>query len=103
MSKVGVIAKMQAQPGKRQEALDALQQLVDNAQGEAGTLIYAMHVDTADEATIWFYELYSDGDALAAHSGSDVMKQVGMGLREVMAGRPELHVLSPVAGKGLDL
>jgi quinol monooxygenase YgiN len=103
MSKVAVLAKMVAQDGKRDEAVAKLQALVDHVASEGGTEVYVMHTSDADPNVIWFYELYTDGDALALHGGSDVMKQVGGGLRDVMAARPEITLLTPVAGKGLSL
>ena len=103
MSKVAVLAKMVAQDGKRDEAVAKLQALVDHAATEGGTEVYAMHTCDAEPDVIWFYELYTDSDALGAHGGSDVMKQVGGSLREVMAARPEITILTPVVAKGLEL
>lgn len=103
MSKVAVLAKMVAQDGKRDEAVAKLQSLVDHAGSEGGTEVYVMHVSDSDPNVIWFYELYTDTDALTAHGTSDVMKQVGGGLRDVMAARPEITLLTPVGGKGVSL
>jgi quinol monooxygenase YgiN len=47
------------------------------------------------------YEEYASEEALAAHGGSDTMKELGMALRPLAAGRPELTIASPVSGKGL--
>ena len=103
MAKLAVLAKMVAQEGKREEAVAKLQELVDHVATEDGTEVYAMHTSDAEPNVIWFYELYTDSDALGAHGGSDVMKQVGGALREVMAARPEITLLTPVAAKGLSL
>ena len=94
---------MTAQDGKRDEAVARLQALVAHVATEEGTEVYAMHVSDSDPNMILFYELYADGDALAVHSGSDVMKQVGRELRDVMASRPEITLLTPVAAKGIAL
>jgi quinol monooxygenase YgiN len=51
---------------------------------------------------VWFYELYRDGDALAAHGGSEAMKAMGPPLASLLAGRPELTFLTPVRAKGLE-
>lgn len=104
MSKVAVIAKLTAVEGKRSEVAEVLAGLaMDNVADEAGTEIYAAHVDSGDEVTVWFYELYSDQDALAAHGAGDGMKTVGAALAGLLAGPPEIHVLGPVAAKGLEL
>ncbi len=101
MSKVAVIAKIPAQPGKRDELVAALQAALDNAEGEADTLTYILHEDLADADVVWFYELYTDQDALVAHGTSDAFKAIGAALRPFAAGRPELTMLKPVGGKGL--
>lgn len=57
-------------------------------------------MSTKEPDVVWFYELYSDQDALKAHGTSDAMKATAS-LAEFMAGRPELQFLEPVVGKGL--
>ena len=66
MSKVGIIAKMTAKQGQRSALVAALQPLLDAAKDEPGTEVYAMHTDAATPELVWFYELYTDQDALVA-------------------------------------
>lgn len=101
MSKIAAIAKLTAQPGKGDELADALGAMVRGVEGEPGTEVYVLHRDAKDADTIWFYERYTDQAALEAHGSSDLMKTVGRAMAPLMAGRPELHLLSIVAGKGL--
>jgi len=101
MSKVAVIAKITALPGMRQEVVSVLSEVVAATRDEPGTLLYALNVDKAEEDVIWFYELYTDEAALAAHGGSEAMKAAGGKLRDKAAGRPELHLLELVEGTGL--
>lgn len=101
MSKVAVIAKLVAQSGKRDDLETALKAALDTAAGEAGTLVYALHRDNKEGDVLWFYELYTDEDALKAHSSSDAFKALGPAIGSFLAGRPELHMLSPVGGKGI--
>jgi quinol monooxygenase YgiN len=101
MSQVAVIAKIPAQPGKRDELVAALQIALTNAEGEAGTLKYIIHEDTGNPDLVWFYEVYADQAAFEAHGTSDGMKAVGMAAREFAGGRPELTILKPLGGKGL--
>ncbi len=100
MSGPAVIAKITAQPGKRDELVAGLQGLIDAVDGEPGTLTYVLHTDNADPDTVWFYERYDSQEALAAHGSSEAMKAVGLALRAVAAGRPEITVITPVGGKG---
>ena len=80
MSKVSAIVKLTAQPGKRDELSAAFKTMLDHVESEAGTLIYILHSDNGEEDVLWFYELYTDNDALGAHSGSDTMKSLGPSL-----------------------
>ncbi|MHB8464661.1 MAG: putative quinol monooxygenase [Acidimicrobiales bacterium] len=101
MPKVAAIAKITAAPGKRDELVAALRELVTATNDEPGTLVYALHTEKANADAVWFYELYTDDDALAAHSGSPAMKEVGGKLRGLVGGPPEMFVLELAAGKGL--
>jgi quinol monooxygenase YgiN len=101
MAQVSLIAKMTAKEGKRSELVGLLQDLVRATEAEAGTLVYALNVSTTEPEVVWFYELYTDQDALLAHGGSDAMKAAGSGMAELLAGRPELQFLEPVVAKGL--
>ena len=104
MSKVAVFAKLTAAEGRGDELRDALAEVaMPNASNEASTEVYAMHQDSSDSDVIWFYELYSDGDALAAHARSDGMKAMIGAIGHLMAGPAEVNVVNPVAAKGLDL
>jgi quinol monooxygenase YgiN len=99
--KVAVLAKIPAQPGKRDELVEALGAAIDNANTEAGTLLYILHTDEKDPDSVYFYELYTDQDAFTAHGTSDRFKEIGKSLRDLAGGRPELTILTPVSGKGL--
>jgi len=99
--KVAVLARIPAQPGKRDALVEALQAAIDNANTEAGTLLYILHTDPKDPDAVLFYELYSDQAAFEAHGSSDRFKEIGRTLRDLAGGRPELTFLTPVIGKGL--
>ena len=104
MPKPALLAKLTAKEGQRDQLLEVIADLgIKNVSGEPGTEVYAAHKDQGDENVVWFYELYSDTDALAAHGSSDGMKEFGKATGQYMAGRPELIFLEPVAAKGLDL
>ena len=102
MAKVSVVAKITAAPGKRDEVVDALKGVVAATEQEPGTLVYALNVEK-DSDVIWFFELYTDEAALAAHGQSEAMKAAGPKLAGNLAGRPEIIQLTPVVAKGLPL
>ena len=102
MSKITVIAKIQCQEGKRDELVAAFGDYFPQVESETDTLVYAISTDTADENTVWVYELYTGGDALKAHSSSEAFKAFGAKLGGLLAGAPELHICNPVHAKGHD-
>ena len=103
MSKIAVLAKLTAQPGKRDEIIAAFEPMMKAVADEPGTELYAFHTANDDPDVVGFYELYSDGDALAKHGGSEAMKAAGGRLAGLVAGRPELIMLTPVSAKGLSV
>ena len=98
---VAVLARVPAQPGRRDELVEKLRQAITNAEGEDGTRLYILHTDDKDPDAVLFYELYTDHDAFLAHGSSDAFKALGASLRDVAGGRPEITMLTPVMGKGL--
>ena len=102
MAQVAVVAKLTAAEGKADELKAVISDLVAAvASGEPGTLVYAAAQDDEDPAVFWFYELYGSGESAAAHSSGTALAEAGGRMRGLLAGRPEVHRLSPVAAKGL--
>jgi quinol monooxygenase YgiN len=96
------MATLKAVEGKEAELEAALSEMVGKVEGETGTLVYALHRKRGEPGTFVFYELYDGQDAVAAHSGSDAMKELqgtlaGSGL---VGGRPDIVMLEPVVAKG---
>jgi len=96
-----MIAKFTCVDGKRDDLYAGLAPMLDHVESEAGTLLYQLLEDPNDTNVAYMYELYTDADAVKAHSTSDVMKQIMNAFGGVLAGRPELTTLTPVRGKGL--
>ncbi len=103
MSKVALVAKLNVQPGKSDEVDAALATLMEATEEEAGLEIYAAHRDANNPDVIWFYELYTDGDALAVHGQGEQMKAAMGGLGGLLAGAPEITMVNPLVAKGLEL
>ncbi|RPI04892.1 MAG: antibiotic biosynthesis monooxygenase [Actinobacteria bacterium] len=100
VSKIAAIAKLTAQPGKRDELAKGLQVMLDQVESETGTLLYILHADNAEADVLWFYELYTEQPALDLHMGSETYKGLGPVIGPLLAGRPELHLVTPLGGKG---
>jgi quinol monooxygenase YgiN len=104
MTKVGVIAKITAAEGRRDEVAEGLKKMIPTVEGEEGTELYILHEDTGSEDVLWMYELYRDAEALGTHSSSPAMAELMGALGgDLMGAPPELIVLHPVTAKGVDL
>jgi quinol monooxygenase YgiN len=101
MAKIVLIATITAKPGRFDELVELVRWMVGEAAAEPGTEAYSANVTGADEGVVWMYELYTDEDALAAHSTSDAMRRFVAGLQDVA--EPEMvgRRLSLVAATGL--
>jgi quinol monooxygenase YgiN len=97
---ITLIAKLTAQPGKRAELIEALRPVIKGTEAEEGTLTYVLFEEPKDEDVLWFHEEYTDDAALAAHGSGEAMKAAGPAFATLLAGRPELHILTRIVGKG---
>ena len=102
MAQVAVVAKLTAAEGKAEELKAVIADLVKAvADGEPDTTVYAAAQDTEDSAVFWFYELYGSAEAAQAHAGGAALAEAGGRMRGLLAGRPEVHRLAPVAAHGV--
>jgi len=103
MAKTSIIAKLTLKPGTRPELVEAFKPMFEAVNAEAGTEVYVLGLDDADENVAWVYELYTDADAMAAHSGSDAMAALFGAVGGLVAGAPEITVVRPTLAKGLSI
>jgi quinol monooxygenase YgiN len=75
---VGVIIRVQAKPGKRDELVQLFRKLVSGVANEEGCVTYVVHTDNNDADSIWLYEVYSDTDAIAAHTAADWTREIAV-------------------------
>ena len=97
-SMYGLIGKMSAQPGKRDELIGYL---LENDGGMPGCLSYIVSKDPADADAIWISEVWTD---TAAHQASLTLPSVQEAIRKarpLIAGFSDRHELEPVGGIGL--
>jgi (4S)-4-hydroxy-5-phosphonooxypentane-2,3-dione isomerase len=103
MSKVSLVARIEAKDGKADELVAAFDKLLAEVAKEPGTIHYVLHKSTTDPNALYVTEIYEDQAALDAHMGSDHFKSFGAGLADLVNGA-DLQFLTPVsAAKGLDL
>jgi len=102
MTQTSLFVKMTFQPGKADEGIAALETMLLVVANEPGTLVYSFHRDAGDENTVWVFELYTDGDALAVHSGSEELKALFGAIGGWFAEPPMMVMTTPIGtAKGL--
>lgn len=97
---VTVFAKVTAKEGASDALRDAILSLIRAADEEEGLLTYRAHQDDKDPTVFWFYEVYADDAALAVHGRGERMRAEMGAIGDLLAGSPEMHTVTPVAGKG---
>lgn len=103
MPKISLIAKLTAADGKAAELEAVLTEVVAAADEETGLEIYSAHKDTANEGVYFFFEMYSDAEALGVHGKGDGMKAAMGKFGGLLGGRPEITMMEPVVAKGIDI
>jgi len=94
----GLIAKLTAVPGKRDEMIGILK---ESAASMPGCLSYVVAKDSADENAIWVTEVW---DSLASHDASLSLPAVKNAIpraKGLVASFQKIAVTTPVWGAGL--
>lgn len=94
----GLIAKLAAVPGKRDELIAVLK---DGTKSMPGCLSYILAKDSADESALWVTEIW---DSEAIHDASITLPAVKNAMAQgkpLIAGFERVAVTNPVAGVGL--
>lgn len=103
MSKISLIAKLTAADGKSDALEVALRDVIDAAAEEEGLEVYSAHAVADEPCVYYFFELYRDQAAIDVHGQGEAMRAAMGAFGGLLAGRPELIMMSPVAAKGLDV
>lgn len=85
-----VHAAVPVTPERRDEAIDRVEELVEQTRQEPGAIEYRAMVDLEDENVIRFFEQYEDEAALEAHLESDHYLAFAEALPELMDGEPDV-------------
>ena len=103
MSKISLIAKLTAADGKSEDLEAALCGVIDAAAEEDGLEVYGAHRADDEPGVYYFFEaLPGPGREGRARQGRTDRAAMGA-FGGLLAGRPELTMMTPVAAKGLDL
>jgi quinol monooxygenase YgiN len=71
MTKTVTLTKVRAKPGKREELIELCKQNMKVDEGEGDLLFVSFHQAINDPDEFWFYELYQNRAAWAAHMTSE--------------------------------
>lgn len=94
----GLIAKLTAAPGKRDELMTIL---IDGTRDMPGCFSYSVAKDSADENVVWVTETW---DSQASHDASLTLSAVKNSItlaKPLIAGFQKVATTTPVGGVGL--
>ncbi|MFB6236558.1 MAG: putative quinol monooxygenase [Halopenitus sp.] len=77
-------------PDKREEALELVEDLVEDSQAEDGMIDYRSTTEVGSPNTVRFFEQYEDQAAFEAHTQTDHFQEFEAALPEYLAGEPEV-------------
>lgn len=77
-------------PDKLDEALEQVEDLVEQSQAEDGMIDYHATTDVKNPNVVRFFEWYEDEAAFEAHSQSDHFQTFEEALSDLLAGEPEV-------------
>jgi len=90
-------------PDKREEALDLIEDLVEQSQAEEGMIDYRATTDVNDPNVVRFFEQYEDENAFEAHTQTDHFQEFEAALPDLLAGEPEILRFDVESATELDL
>jgi len=103
MSKISLIARLEAVEGRVDDVETALRNVIIAAEEEPGLEVYSAHAVNDEPGIFYFFEVYTDDEAFAAHGKGERMREAMGAFAGLLAGRPEVTMLTPFAAKGLDI
>ncbi len=93
--------RIDAKPGRAEEAERALATMVGPSNAEPGCLMYELFTDPKIPDALFFVEAWQDQAAIEAHGKSAHMRALGPTLRGLLAGRPQVQNFKPLAAAKL--
>jgi (4S)-4-hydroxy-5-phosphonooxypentane-2,3-dione isomerase len=101
VSHVAIVARVTVKEGKAGEYIAAFAPLLEQAEKEPGTLLYAVHRSKNDPLVFWTTEVYADEEAFAVHSASEVHAAASPVFTELIAAS-DVIIGETVMAKGLE-
>lgn len=93
---ISVIAKLQLKEGKADEFTEAFKEIAKGVATEEGNFLYSLNFSRKEPDLAVIMERYTDKDALGVHSQSDHYKAFGPKIKDLLAGAPDVHIMSEI-------
>ncbi len=93
MSEIVVVANLKANPGKEDDAREALSGLAETSQSDPGCIFYALHQGNQDRSRFVTVERWESQADLDAHMATDHIAAVLARAEELLAEAPDIVVL----------
>ena len=97
MDRLGILALLEAKPGKEQEVADFLKSAKQLVLQETGTLKWFAF--QTGPATFGIFDTFADEDGRKAHATGEVAKGLFAKAEELFASAPQLHMADLLATK----
>ena len=94
--RIGLVVRLQAQPGGRAAVLDALHRYADDLGEEPGTQMFTISIDPDNADLVWLGEWFADADAHRAHQSSGAFARLMGELPDLLATSPGVLRLDPL-------
>lgn len=93
--------KLVAYPGQREALAGILLHAAERVSALPGCRVYLVHADTADEATLWVYELWDDQASHDASLQDGHVRELIAAAMPLLGKPPESAMLQLLGGHGL--
>jgi quinol monooxygenase YgiN len=94
--RMGLLVRLQAQPGQRPALLDVLHRYTDGLAEEPGTEVFILHLDPEDSDIVWLYEVFRDEGAQAQHRAAEGFATLMTEMPDLLASPPGVLRMDPL-------
>lgn len=94
---LSVVAEIEAKTGCEEEVRKILLSIVEPTRKEEGCIQYDLHVSTSEPGRFFFYENWTNGEALKRHAASDHIKALGAAVGPLVSGPTRVVICTKIA------
>ena len=94
--RLGMVVRLQAQPGRRAGVLDALHRYADHLTDEPATEIFVISLDPDESDIVWLHEWFHGDAGVAAHRSAPAFAELMTDLAELLVNPPGVMRFEPL-------